>query len=59
VNYLLRGLYIPAGTHQIIFRFHPHTYFLGQQISFWASLLLLLLVAAALIREWKRSAQRS
>ena len=57
VNYLLRGLYIPAGTHEIIFRFHPHTYFLGQRISFWASLLLLLIVAAALIREWRRYVQ--
>lgn len=55
VNYLLRGLYIPAGTHEIVFRFHPHTYYLGQRISFWASLALLLLIVAGVIWEWKRS----
>ncbi|MCL6525031.1 MAG: YfhO family protein [Thermoflavifilum sp.] len=53
VNYLLRGLYIPQGKHDIVFRFHPHTYFLGQRISFYSSLLLLLLIIVALFWEWK------
>ncbi|PJJ75627.1 membrane protein YfhO [Thermoflavifilum aggregans] len=59
VNYLLRGLYIPAGTHEIVFRFHPNTYFLGQRISFWASLFLILIVVAAVVWEWKKSSRNA
>ncbi|MHB1922758.1 MAG: YfhO family protein, partial [Chitinophagaceae bacterium] len=43
VDYALRGLKIPAGNHQIIFKFHPTTYFLGQQIALYSSLGLILL----------------
>lgn len=48
VNYALRGLKIPAGQHQIVFKFHPDTYFTGQKISLISSLTLILLVAGAL-----------
>ncbi|HVB02194.1 MAG TPA: DnaJ domain-containing protein [Chitinophagaceae bacterium] len=45
VDYALRGLRIPAGKHQVVFHFHPDVYFLGQRISFFSSLLLILLFA--------------
>jgi Bacterial membrane protein YfhO len=51
VNYLLRGLVIPAGKHDIDFKFHPDTYFLGQKISFISSLLIIVILTLALIKE--------
>lgn len=48
-NYVLRGLSIPAGKHNIHFVFHPNSYYSGEHIAMVASILLfLLLIAAAL-----------
>lgn len=55
VNYALRGLVIPAGKHEIVFRFEPATFFLGRKISAVSSVLLLLLVATGFIMTgWKQ-----
>jgi len=45
VNYLLRGLKIPAGQHEVIFSFEPYTYLVGEKIDkvFSATMLLALL----------------
>lgn len=51
VDYTFRGLVIPAGKHQIEFKFHPKTYFLGQEISGFSSVILILLVLAGLALE--------
>ncbi len=40
VNYLLRGLKVPQGVHEIEFRFIPKTYFMGQKIDLFSSILL-------------------
>lgn len=49
VDYLFRALVIPAGEHQIEFRFEPDTYILGEKVSLAASILLLLTSLGALI----------
>ncbi|TAN13952.1 MAG: hypothetical protein EPN37_12615 [Chitinophagaceae bacterium] len=54
VDYAFRGLVIPAGKHQIEFKFHPKTYFLGQEISGISSIILILLVLAGLALEITR-----
>jgi hypothetical protein len=46
VNYVLRGLQIPAGEHQIRFRFEPKVIQLGSGIQLVAIVILLLLIAA-------------
>lgn len=51
VDYVLRGMAVPAGEHTIEFRFEPQSYIMGNKLSVWASLLVyLLLIAAAL--QW-------
>lgn len=42
VNYLLRGLKIPAGDHTIEFKFEPQTFYTGRTISVLSSSLILL-----------------
>jgi hypothetical protein len=54
VDYVLRGMSVPAGDHTIEFRFEPHSYELGDTIGLWASILAYLLLIAALIVEWKK-----
>jgi uncharacterized membrane protein YfhO len=45
-NYILRGMRVPAGNHQIEFKFEPQSYFVGEKVAYASSGLLLL---AALI----------
>lgn len=54
VNYVLRGMVLPAGSHKVEFRFHPGAYFTGEKISLISSVILLallLLFAALEIRK--------
>ncbi len=55
VNYLLRGMKIPAGKHEVSFRFEPANYFLGEKIAGVSSILLLLLVAGNLFMAYKKN----
>jgi hypothetical protein len=52
-NYVLRGLAIPAGEHEIRFTFHPSSYYTGETISFIAGLLAYLLLIAACIQLYR------
>ncbi len=53
-NYVLRALKVPAGSSEIEMRFEPKVWVVGEKISFVASLLLLLLLAAGLFFEYKK-----
>ncbi|HBQ82772.1 MAG TPA: hypothetical protein DD745_07820 [Bacteroidales bacterium] len=44
VNYVLRGLIIPAGDHEIKFRFEPASYTIGNRISYASSAIFILLI---------------
>ena len=43
VNYLLRGMVLPAGDHNLEFRFRPKSFYMGQNVSLAASLIVILL----------------
>jgi Bacterial membrane protein YfhO len=53
VDYVLRGMSIPAGEHTIEFRFEPRSYTTGIRISIWSSVLIYLLLIATIAMEWK------
>jgi hypothetical protein len=55
VNYVLRGLAVPAGSHSIRFEFHPSSYYTGKTIQTIASLLLFALLIAAGLQLRKKA----
>ncbi|MEI6947708.1 YfhO family protein [Paraflavisolibacter sp. H34] len=54
-DYVLRGMNLPAGTHTVDFIFEPASYKTGNTLSLIASVITLLLLAAAIFFEVKRS----
>jgi hypothetical protein len=45
-NYVLRGMIVPAGDHEIKFSFRPSSYITGNKISLVSSIVLILMFAA-------------
>ncbi|NOY51644.1 MAG: YfhO family protein [Chlorobi bacterium] len=50
-DYVLRAMSVPAGKHEIEFRFEPLVWAVGERISFASSLILILLLLFAFYRE--------
>jgi len=48
VNYVLRGMNVPAGKHKIEFKFEPKTYAMGNSIALVGSILLLITIGVGL-----------
>jgi hypothetical protein len=56
-NYILRAMVLPAGSHEIEFRFEPQTYHAGEKISLAFSILLVLVVVGAGVLHFRRMDQ--
>lgn len=54
VNYMLRGLEVPAGNHEIVFEFHPRSYYTGTTFSLISSVLLLLMFLGAIYLQYRK-----
>jgi uncharacterized membrane protein YfhO len=59
VNYVLRGLAIAPGKHEIKFEFKPQGYFTGRKLTSIFSIILLVLMAAGCFMEWRNRKQIS
>ncbi|HKK41972.1 MAG TPA: hypothetical protein VJ963_06160, partial [Bacteroidales bacterium] len=44
-DFVLRGMVLPGGDHEVVFQFKPAAYYTGNKISLASSLLLFLLLA--------------
>ncbi|MFT5215231.1 MAG: hypothetical protein ACI83H_000339 [Glaciecola sp.] len=55
VNYILRGLQIPAGNHTIEFKFEPQVITTGSSIAMASSIVLVLLLIGGLFFEFKKN----
>ena len=53
VNYILRGLIIPSGKHEIVFTFHPPGFTMANVVSLLSSSLLILFGLWVLIKMFK------
>jgi hypothetical protein len=58
-NYVLRGLPIPAGKHEIRLEFKPGGYLTGRKITSIAQLLMLGLILLCIFMEWKNRKQKT
>jgi len=59
VNYVLRGMMVPAGKHTIEFKFEPTSYYMGIKISLISSLIMLAFFAISIvlyIRQQRKAA---
>lgn len=50
VNYILRGMIIPPGTGEVVFKFEPASYRIGELISLISSILLLIIIGYVFYR---------
>ena len=53
VNYVLRGLAVPAGKHDIRFEFKPQGYYKGRSVTSVFSIILLVILAIGIFMEWR------
>lgn len=54
VDYILRGMSVPAGQHTIEFRFEPSIYKLGNTVSVLSSILAYLFLITAIVMAFKK-----
>ncbi len=55
VNYLLRGMKIPAGNHTIIFKFEPANYYTGETISLIFSMLIIMALIGYIVYSIRKT----
>jgi hypothetical protein len=55
VNYLLRGLSVPAGQHNIEFRFEPSSFFIGDRVSLIIGIISILVLLYGGFILWKKN----
>jgi hypothetical protein len=57
-NYLLRAMTLPAGEHQLEFKFEPKSYTIGNKIELISSIILFMAIGFVLFTEIKKRRKR-
>jgi ABC-type multidrug transport system fused ATPase/permease subunit len=57
VNYVLRGLAVPSGKHDIKFEFKPQGYYKGKSLTSIFQIVLLVILAIGFFMEWRNRNQ--
>jgi hypothetical protein len=57
VDYVLRGIPVTAGNHEIVFKFEPPGFLLGRKITAVFSIIMLLLLLAGIFFTWRSHRQ--
>jgi uncharacterized membrane protein YfhO len=57
-DYILRAAVVPAGNHEIMMRYEPKIWKVGNTIQFVSSLILILGLLAAIFVTYKKSASK-
>ena len=53
-NYVLRAMVVPQGNHEIVFKFEPASYFLGNKIAYASSGIFVLLIIGHIISTMRK-----
>ncbi|WP_296620249.1 YfhO family protein [Marivirga sp.] len=48
-NYVLRALEVPAGEHEIVFKFEPKAYYIGNKIMWVSSIILYIMLIGSIV----------
>lgn len=59
VNYILRGMSLPAGKHQVRFAFEPSSVKKGKSIMFLASIVILIVFLGGLFMHFRKDFQKA
>ncbi|HWP83420.1 MAG TPA: YfhO family protein [Bacteroidota bacterium] len=54
VNYLFRGVVVPAGTHTLEMKFEPKGFYLGKNLSLAANFLVIVGLTVVGFQEWRK-----
>ncbi|MFW5706466.1 MAG: YfhO family protein [Bacteroidota bacterium] len=54
-NYILRAMVLPAGNHDIEFRFEPRSFYTGETIALIFSVILVLAMVGYAILQWRKT----
>jgi hypothetical protein len=55
VNYVLRAMVLPAGKHELVYKFEPASYYKGEKIALAGSILLFLFLIAGIFMQMKQN----
>jgi hypothetical protein len=58
-DYVLRGMYVPAGNHEIEFRFEPRSFTIGRMITIIANIIVFLAMIVAIVFYIRRKTNYS
>lgn len=58
-NFVLRAMKVPAGKHEIVFKFEPATYYTGEKIALAGSVMLFLFVGLGIFLDVKKKKENA